>query len=129
MVTDPIANFLNKIKNAINAQKEVVIDPYSTMKQSIAEIMARNDYVKNLEEQEEADSGHKVIVVHLNPDRDKLNVKRVSKPGQRIYRGWKEIRKVRNGFGIGIYSTSQGILTDGEARKLKIGGEYICELY
>ena len=127
MTTDPIANFLTKIRNAVQGRKDLVMDSYSNLKNSIAEIMMRHKFVSDAKVDEE--DGKKVLVLHLNPERHDLNVKRVSKPGQRIYVGWKDMHRVRNGLGVGIYSTSQGVLTDREARKLKIGGEYICEIY
>lgn len=76
-----------------------------------------------------AEGGPKELTIRFRTDRESLELKRISKPGQRIYVGHEEIKRVKNGLGIGIFSTSKGILTDAEARKLKIGGEYICEVY
>lgn len=127
MITDPIANFLTKIRNAAAAQKDVVEDSYSKVKHSIANLMHKQGYLVEVEVKVEKKLPR--LYVQLNPERMRLSIRRVSKPGQRIYKACDEMKRVKNGLGFGIYSTSRGILSDSEARAAKIGGEYICEIY
>lgn len=127
MLTDPIADFLTKIRNAAAAQKDFVETPYSNLKKAIAELMLQRGYMSDVKTEEE--DGKKFIIASLNPKHTELSIKRISKPGQRIYVDYKRVKRVKNGLGLGVYSTSRGVLSDSEARKMKIGGEYICEIY
>jgi small subunit ribosomal protein S8 len=125
--TDSIANLLTKIRNASRARKELVVDQFSNLKESLAKILAEKGFIKTVHIDKE--SGFPLLVIELDPSKPKLSLKRISKPGQRIYTPAKNVKRVRNGIGIGIYSTPKGILTDSQARKEKIGGEYLCEIY
>ncbi|MBI2453934.1 30S ribosomal protein S8 [Candidatus Peregrinibacteria bacterium] len=130
MLTDPIADFLNRLKNASRARKKECATRSSKMLKSIAQVLLARRFIKHFEEVSAGKSGNvKELHIELVPEREPLEIKRVSKPGQRIYVGCGEVKSVRSGLGLGIISTSRGVLSDAEARKLKVGGEYICEIY
>lgn len=127
---DPIANMLTSIRNAQAARKETVSVPYSKIKMEIAKVLAKEKFIK------EADhKGKKVkktidMVLNYNEGQPAItSLKRVSKSSRRIYSPSSKIKKVRQGFGFQILSTPKGILTGKEARREKIGGEVICEVY
>lgn len=126
LITDSIGNFLTKIRNASRGRKELVTDSHSKMKEAIAKLLAREGFILTYEVYREGK--FPVLIVTLKMERGSLNLKRVSKPGMRIYIPIKNIRRVKNSLGFGIYSTSRGIMTDSEARKAKLGGEFICEV-
>jgi small subunit ribosomal protein S8 len=123
---DPIADFLTRIRNAQMARNNEVTLPYSKTKHNIAKVMLKNKFLINVEKKKDKNNKFDVIVVSL-PEK-KLTLKRVSKCGQRIYTSSDKIRKVTSGYGIAIISTSKGVMTGYEARTLKIGGEYLCEV-
>ena len=131
MMTDPIADMLIRIKNALMARHKSVIVPASKIKLEIARILKEEGYIEDYEYIKEEPQSK--IKINLKYDENKrpviAGVKRVSKPGRRIYRGYRDLPKVLDGFGIAIISTSQGIMTDHEARKRKIGGEILCEIW
>ena len=128
---DPIADMLTSIRNAQAARKETVSVPYSKIKMEIAKVLAKEKFIK--EADHKGKKINKMIDIVLNYD--SLNrptitrLKRVSKPSRRIYSPSSKIKKIRQGFGFQIISTPKGILTGKEARKEKIGGEVICEVY
>jgi len=130
VMTDPIADMLTRIRNALMRHKESVDIPLSKMKRAIADVLKREGYIRDYEV---LDSGYGVLRVHLKytPAGEPViqHIKRVSKPGRRIYMGVKEMPRVLNGLGIGIYSTSKGIMSDREARKHRVGGEYLAEVW
>ncbi|MDA9129175.1 30S ribosomal protein S8 [Candidatus Gracilibacteria bacterium] len=131
MILDPIGDLLTRIRNAYLARMEDMKVPYSRMKQDILKILKKNKYISDYEVVD-LEGGKKDIVVTLNNVRKTLYVptfKRVSRPGQRIYLGSKDIRKSRNGQGIYIVSTPKGVITGYEARSLNVGGELLCEVY
>ncbi|MDT7879863.1 MAG: 30S ribosomal protein S8 [Candidatus Hydrothermia bacterium] len=128
MLTDPISDMLIRIKNGQMRRKEFVeIYPKSKMKIEILKILKKEGFIEDYEEKE------KSIIVKLRyfPDGTPLitDVKRISKPSRRVYVSYKELKPVMNGIGIAILSTSKGILTDKEARKLKVGGELLLEVW
>jgi len=131
MMTDPIADMLIRIKNASMARHKSVIVPASKIKLEIARILKEEGYIEDFKYIEEKPQAK--IEIFLKYDENKrpviAGVKRVSKPGRRIYRGYRNLPKVLDGFGIAIVSTSQGIMTDHEARRRKIGGEVLCEIW
>lgn len=131
MMTDPIADMLIRIKNALMARHKSVIVPASKIKLEIARILKEEGYIEDFKYVKEEPQAK--IEITLKYDENKRPViaglKRVSKPGRRIYRGYRDLPKVLDGFGIAIISTSQGIMTDHEARKRKIGGEVLCEIW
>jgi small subunit ribosomal protein S8 len=128
MYTDPISDLLTRIRNACKAKHSVVKLPYSKMKESIAGILVKKEYVASVKVNE-LSSNHKELEIGLIEGKNTINLKRVSSPGQRIYLKAPEVKKVRNGFGFAIYSTSSGVMTDEEARSQNCGGELLCEIY
>jgi len=128
---DPIADMLNRIRNAQAVSHQTVILPFSKMKYEIAKILQKQGFVGEVEKK--GRHTNKVIKITLKYSEEKepliSGLKRISKPGQRIYAAAKEIRSVRGGYGIAIISTSKGLMTDKEARKKKLGGEVICEVW
>lgn len=133
MLTDTIAQFLTKIRNASKAGHETVTVRSTKMIRSISEVLVKRGFIKHMRDIEIPTRGNhstvKGLIITLDTSRDPLSVTRVSKPGQRIYMSYSEVRPVRNGFGMGIISSSQGLITDAQARKMKVGGEYICKVY
>ena len=128
-MTDPIADMLTRIRNANTAKHDTVDVPASKMKISIAEILLKEGYIKSFEL---VDNGNfKDIRITLKYGKDKnekiiTGLKRISKPGLRVYANKEELPKVLNGLGIAIISTSNGMMTDKEARKLNVGGEVLA---
>lgn len=121
-MTDPIADFLTQIRNAQMANNASVTIPYSKMKEAIAKVMLKNDFLEKIKK----DTSDKFPVLVLTLPEKTLDLKRVSKPGQRINTSADSIRKVLNGLGIAVISTSKGVMTGYEARALNIGGEFLC---
>lgn len=130
MVNDPIGDFLTQIKNALQRKKENVTVKSSKMMVAIATILKNEGFIADFEVIEnDVQNELTVSLKYVNGDSAITELKRISKPGIRKYRGYKEIKPVRNGLGISIYSTPQGVITGAEAVKAKIGGEYICEIF
>jgi len=131
MMTDPISDMLIRIKNALMARHKTVVVPGSKLKLEIARILKEEGYIEDYRVVEEKPQIKIEIVLKYDDKKRPViaGIKRVSKPGRRIYRGYKELPKVLNGMGIAIISTSQGIMTDHEARKRRLGGEVICEIW
>ena len=128
-MTDPIADMLTRIRNANTAKHDTVDIPSSKMKLSIAEILLKEGYIKSYEVVE--DGNFKTIRVTLKYGADKTEkiitgLKRISKPGLRVYAGKDELPRVLGGLGIAIISTNNGVVTDKEARKLGVGGEVLA---
>ena len=128
-MTDPIADMLTRIRNANTAKHDTVDVPASKMKIAIAEILLREGYIKKFDILE--DGNFKTIRIELKYGADKnekviTGIKRISKPGLRVYTGAEDMPKVLGGLGIAIVSTNQGIITDKEARKLNVGGEVLA---
>ncbi|NPA52405.1 MAG: 30S ribosomal protein S8 [Aquificae bacterium] len=136
MITDPIADMLARINNAIKARKGEVYIPNSTMKEKIAQILKKEGYIEDYIVSEERKKGtQKTLILklkYLGPRNTKpaiSGLKRVSKPGLRKYASVEEIPYVRKGLGVAIISTNKGILTDAEARKKRVGGEVIAYIW
>jgi len=128
--SDPIADFLIRLKNASMVKKEVVEVPASRMKEDILKILQREGFIKEYSKIEDGRQGILKVYLKYKDGMPTLRgVKRVSKPGRRIYVKKDEIPKVLRGTGIAIISTSKGIMTDEEARKNMIGGEVICYVW
>jgi small subunit ribosomal protein S8 len=133
-MTDPIADFLARIRNGISARKQQVECPRSNMKLRIAEILRDEGFVQSVSTVEDKKQG--LLKLELRYDGRPsgsgnaiTGMRRVSRPGQRHYVPAKDIPKVRNGLGIAIISTSQGVMTDKEARNKGVGGEVLCEVW
>jgi small subunit ribosomal protein S8 len=133
MFTDPIADMLTRIRNAITVKRPHVDVPASKLKRGLAEVLKREGYIWDW--QEERAEGEPVANLRLelkygaNGEVVIQHIKRVSTPGRRVYRKAKELRPVLHGMGITILSTSSGIYSDREARQKNIGGEVLCEIY
>lgn len=127
MTTDPIADLITRIRNAARARKTMVHVPYSKMKESICEVLKKYQYVEGITLNGEGID--KELVIELKADKKDIHLKRISKPGQRIYVHSKEIPKVLDGLGMAIVSTPKGVMSGREARKQNLGGEYLCEIY
>ena len=130
-ITDPIADMLTRIRNANSAKHESVDVPASNMKKAIAQILLEEGYIKNYQVIEDDKQG--VIKVTLKYGENKAKVisglKRISKPGLRVYASCEKLPRVLNGLGIAIISTSKGIMTDKKARAQKIGGEVLAFIW
>ncbi|HIZ72907.1 MAG TPA: 30S ribosomal protein S8 [Candidatus Gallimonas intestinavium] len=130
-MTDPIADMLTRIRNALTVHKDTVEVPSSKMKAAIAQIMLEEGYLKGVELVEDGFNGKLVLTLKYTDDnRSVINgLKRVSKPGLRTYSGAENMPKVLGGFGIAIVSTNQGIMTDKQAKLKNVGGEVLCYVY
>ncbi|HDH88061.1 MAG TPA: 30S ribosomal protein S8 [Desulfobacteraceae bacterium] len=130
-MTDPIADLIVRIKNAIMVSYDKVEVPSSKIKINIVKILKFEGYIRNYKIIKDSKQG--ILVIYLKYNEDKSSVikglKRISKPGCRVYSTHKKIPRVLNGLGINIVSTSKGVLTDREARKIGIGGEIICSVW
>ena len=131
-MTDPIADYLTRLRNAIKAQHRVVDVPASNLKKEITKILFEKGYILNFKFVDDGPQGTIKVALKYDPV-NKVNaikkLERISTPGLRRYTGYKDIPRVLNGLGIAILSTSQGVMTDKEARNLKIGGEILCFVY
>ena len=131
-MTDPIADYLTRLRNAIMANHRVVEVPASNLKKEITKILFEKGYILNYKFVENGPQGTIKVALKYDPQ-TKTNaikcLKRVSTPGLRKYTGYKDMPRVINGLGIAILSTSQGVMTNKEAAELKIGGEVLCYVY
>ena len=127
-MSDVIADMLTRIRNANDAKHQTVDIPASNMKKSIAEILANEGYIKGYQVIEDGKQGIIRVALKYGANKTKVirGLKRVSKPGLRIYAGYEDMPKVMNGLGIAIVSTSKGLMTDKQARALKVGGEVLA---
>ena len=131
MHTDPIADMLTRIRNANQALQPQVSMPSSKLKEEIAKILSAEGYLDGYKV-DEADVGRKLIVrLRYQNDRDRVlqGVRRISRPGHRVYKGADDLDRVRGGIGVAIVSTSDGLLTDREARRRNVGGQLLCEVW
>jgi len=131
VVTDPIADMLTRIRNALVAKHTVVDIPASNMKKSIAQILLTEGYIKSYEIVTDGNQANIHITLKYGPDRLRVisGLKRISKPGLRVYARKDQVPKVLGGLGIAVLSTSRGIMTDREARKQAVGGEVLAYIW
>lgn len=132
MVTDPIADYLTRVRNAIMANHRIVEVPASRLKMDITKILYDKGYILNYKFEEDNKQGMIKIALKYHPESKKNAIKhieRVSRPGLRKYVGVDELPRVLNGLGIAIISTSKGVITDKEARTQNLGGEVLCYVY
>ncbi|EEH96434.1 30S ribosomal protein S8 [Clostridium tertium] len=131
VMTDPIADLLTRIRNANAVRHEVVEVPSSNMKKAVANILLQEGYIKELEEYNDGVVPMLRISLKYGADKERVitGIKRISKPGLRVYCKKDEIPKVLSGLGIAIISTSTGLLVDREARKAGLGGEVVCYVW
>ena len=130
-ITDPIADMLTRIRNANNAKHDTVDVPASNMKKSIAQILLDEGYIKNFQLIDDGTQGVIRIALKYNAGKEKVisGLKRVSKPGLRVYAGADELPEVLRGLGIAIVSTSKGVMTDKKAREAHVGGEVLAFIW
>lgn len=130
-LTDPVADFLTRIRNAMRARHQKLDVPASKLKSEIARILKEEGYIANYKPTEE--NGMKVIRVYLkytaNNESIIRDLKRISRPGCRVYQGKDDIRRVQNGLGIAILTTPKGVMTGRQARREGVGGELLCEVW
>jgi len=131
VMSDPIADMLTRIRNANVVRHETVEIPASKLKKAIAEILKREGFIRDAEYVEDNKQGIIRIFLKYGPNNERVitGLKRISKPGLRVYAKSQEVPKVLGGLGIAILSTSKGIMTDKEARQAKSGGEVICYIW
>jgi len=131
MMTDPIADMLTRIRNSVRVERHHVDMPISKVKRGLAEVLKREGYIWDWEEIDEKPVT--LLRVHLkygpNGERVIRRIRRVSKPGRRIYSGYTEMKPILGGLGISVVSTSRGVISDREARQRKLGGEVLCEIW
>ena len=128
-ITDPIVDMLTRIRNANNAKHDTVDVPASNMKKAIAQILLDEGYIKNFQIINDGTQGViRITLKYLQPGKEKVisGLRRVSKPGLRVYAGAEELPKVLRGLGIAIVSTSKGVMTDKKAREAHVGGEVLA---
>ena len=130
-MTDPIADMLTRIRNANIVRHEVVEVPASNLKKEVAEILKREGFIRDAEYIEDDKQGIIRMFLKYGPNQERVTtgLKRISKPGLRVYAQSNEIPRVLSGLGVAIISTSQGLLTDKEARKAKVGGEVLAYIW
>ena len=130
MMTDPIADMLTRLRNANTALKETVAMPSSKQKVALAEILKKEGYISDFSVAPAAKGPGNVLTVTMKYSNERhrtiSGLTRVSTPGLRVYRNSKEVPRVLGGLGVAVLSTSQGLMTDREARKRKVGGEVLC---
>jgi len=131
VMTDPIADLLTRIRNANVVRHEIVEVPSSTIKKEIANIMLHEGYLKNIEEYNDGVVPMMRLAMKYGQNKERVitGLKRISKPGLRVYSKNEDIPKVLNGLGVAIISTSKGLVADRDARKLGLGGEVICYIW
>jgi len=133
MMTDPIADMLTRIRNAVRVERPYVQMPLSKLKQGVADVLKREGYIWDWSEEADQEGPVKQLRIDLkygpNGERVIRTIRRVSKPGRRIYSRSVDLKPVLNGLGISIISSSRGVVSDREARQRKLGGEVLCELW
>jgi small subunit ribosomal protein S8 len=130
MVVDPIADMLTRIRNAQAVSKPEVVVPFSKMNFEIAKILEKEGFIESVKKVGRGTKRNISLVLKYNEGRPYIiGLKRISKPGQRIYLSARDLKPVRGGFGIRIISTPKGLMTNKQARKKNLGGEIICEIW
>ncbi|MBI1903967.1 MAG: 30S ribosomal protein S8 [Planctomycetia bacterium] len=131
MMTDPISDMLTRLRNAVRVERPQVEMPSSKFKRGLAEVLKREGYIWDWEEVESKPANALRVYLKYGPNGERVirHIRRVSKPGCRVYRAVTELRPVLNGLGISVVSTSRGVLSDREARQQNLGGEVICEVW
>lgn len=133
MMTDPIADMLTRIRNAVRVERPHVDMPISKVKRGVAEVLKREGYIWDWKQIEGEDDpvSHLRLELKYGPNGERViqTIKRISKPGRRVYTRAKDLRPVLNGLGISVISTSRGVISDREARQRNLGGEVLCQLW
>ncbi|MDR1570445.1 MAG: 30S ribosomal protein S8 [Oscillospiraceae bacterium] len=131
LVTDPIADMLTRIRNALVARHDVVVIPASNMKKAIARILVQEGYIRNFDVIHDGPQGGIRIALKYTTDKKSviIGLRRISRPGLRVYTGRDDVPRVLGGLGTAILSTSKGIMTDKDARKKAVGGEVLAYIW
>ena len=131
MMTDPIADMLTRIRNAVRVERPNVEMPLSKVKKGLAEVLKREGYIWDFSEVEVEKFPQLRLELKYGPNGERVirHIRRISKPGRRIYNRAAELRPILNGLGISIISTSRGVISDREARQRNLGGEVLCEVW
>jgi small subunit ribosomal protein S8 len=131
MMTDPIADMLTRIRNAVSVERQHVEMPISKLKRGVADVLKREGFIWDWKEVPSDPTTQLRLELKYGPSGEQIirEIKRVSKPGCRVYSRAKDLRPVLNGMGISILSTSRGIISDREARQQKLGGEVLCQVW
>ena len=131
MMTDPIADMLTRIRNAVRVERPNVDMPLSHVKRGLAEVLKREGYIWDWQEVEEQPVNQLRIELKYGPNGERViqKIRRISKPGCCVYSKARDLKPVLNGLGIKILSTSRGLISDREARQRKLGGEVLCEIW
>lgn len=130
MITDPVADMLTRIRNALKVERMIVDIPFSRLKKEIVEVMKREGYIREYEVIENKPYNLIRIRLGFSPSECAIqSIKRISKPGRRCYCGPADLKPVLNGLGIRILSTNKGIISDREAKEQNVGGEILCEIW
>jgi len=131
MMTDPIADMLTRIRNAVRVEKSQIEMPVSRVKRGVAEVLKREGYIWDWAELDGTPSKILKIDLKYGPNGERVirNIRRVSKPGRRIYSRARDLKPVLQGLGIRVVSTSRGVVSDREARQKNLGGEVLCEVW
>lgn len=131
MMTDPIADMLTRIRNAVRVERPYVDLAVSKVKRGVADVLKREGFIWGYTEIEESPAAQLRLELKYGPSGEQVirHIKRVSKPGRRVYSKAKDLRPVLNGQGISILSTSRGVVSDREARQQNLGGEVLCEIW
>jgi small subunit ribosomal protein S8 len=131
MMTDPIADMLTRIRNAVRVERPYVDMPISKVKRGLADVLKREGYIWDWQEVEAAPAAQLRIELKYGPNGERViqKIRRVSKPGRRIYSKARDLRPILDGLGISIISTSRGVVSDREARQRNLGGEVLCEVW
>jgi small subunit ribosomal protein S8 len=131
MWSDPIADFLTRLRNAARNGMKTVVVPFNTVKLDVCKVLLEEGYIVGFDKVEDAHQGQIRVEMKYGPHGESViqSIKRFSKVGCRVYRGWKDIPTILNGMGICIVSTSRGVMSDRRCRLDKVGGEVICSVY
>ncbi|MBC8874658.1 MAG: 30S ribosomal protein S8 [Planctomycetes bacterium] len=131
MMTDPIADMLTRIRNAVRVERPHVDMPVSKVKRGLADVLKREGYIWDWQEVEDSPVSQLRIELKYGPNGERVlqKIRRVSKPGRRVYSKARDLRPVLKGLGITIISTSRGVISDREARQRNLGGEVLCEVW
>jgi len=131
MMTDPIADMLTRIRNAVAVERPFVDMPSSKVKRGVADVLKREGYIWDWQEVEAEPAKQLHVELKYSPNGDRViqHIKRISKPGRRVYSRSKDLKPVLNGLGISVISSSRGVVSDREARQRNVGGEVLCEIW
>lgn len=127
ITTDPIADLITRIRNAVRSRKSMLHVPFSKMKLALCEVLKKYQYIESVTVSGEGTA--KELILELKTDKKEIHLKRISKPGQRIYVSSREIPRVLDGLGLAVLSTPKGVMSGREAKKMNLGGEYLFEVY